>query len=163
MTNADDDIKIRDTNGIARRLAAPSEPLTAWQRAFREGFAPLLSTEGLRSLANALKRDDPRVITGATVYPPPLAFCGDEPVQKCCPVAWAALDGYPLNAATVALLDARFSELCFKADALLGEPTAVRYLLNEIDTWDRETMRQNLLGEVEWALSQRDEREGGAA
>jgi hypothetical protein len=54
-------------------------------------------------------------------------------------------------------LDARFAELCFKAESMLGEPMGVRYLLNEIDTWDRETMRRNLLGEVEWALAGRDE------
>jgi hypothetical protein len=127
----------------------------AWQRAFREGFAPLLTTDGLRSLAKALERDDPRLITCATVYPPALAFCGDEPVERCCPLAWAVLDGHSLNAATPTLLDARFSELCFKADALLGEPAAVRYLLNEIDTWDRDTMRRNLLGEVERTLAER--------
>jgi hypothetical protein len=115
-------------------------------------------------LAEALERDDQRLITGATVYPPALAFCGDEPVERCCPIAWAVLDGHSPNAATPALLDARFSEVCFKADVLLGEPAAVRYFLNAIDEMPRETMRQQLLSEVERTLTERAaQAEGGSA
>ena len=67
------------------------------------------------------------------------------------------MSGHSLNAATPELPDARFAELCFKAENVLGEPTGVRYLLNEIVTWDRETMGRNLLGEVEWVLGHWDE------
>jgi hypothetical protein len=98
---------------------------------------PPSRTDGLRSLKRALERDDPRLITRATVYPP---YGADEPVGKCCPLAWAILSGHPLNEVTPELLDARFLELCIRATALLGGSGSARLLLNEIDTSDRETM-----------------------
>jgi hypothetical protein len=69
-----------------------------------------------------------------------------------------------LNVATPSMLEQRFSEVCVRCEELVGWPAAARHFLNQVDEWDRETMRRELLAEVDWALAQRAERaKGGAA
>src|SRR5262249_35720369 len=43
--------------------------LMPWQRAWRQGFAPLISVRGLESLRKALIEDDPRLVQGKTTLP----------------------------------------------------------------------------------------------
>jgi hypothetical protein len=127
--------------------------MTAWQRCFRLGFAPLLSTRALEALRSALWSDDPRLITGATTSPPPLQAVESWPVEAACPLGLAAWLGE--NLATVGAVEAFFAGLCFEADRRLGEPGACRYLLNWIDDTPRKEMRQALLAEVEAELARR--------
>lgn len=140
------------------------DPPAAWQRAWRQGIAPQLTTEGLQGLQKALQENNPALITGATTFPPPLHCVADWPVQGCCPLCWLLLDGKNPHEVSVGQLEERFAQACCRADQLLGEPAAVRYFLNEVDEWTREELRQNLLPEVDLALTQRQPaKQGGAA
>ena len=65
----------------------------AWRRAWHEGLVPQLSTAGLRGLAQALKRDDTRIIQGSSILPPPVMCNQHEPAEHLCPLCWALLDG----------------------------------------------------------------------
>src|SRR6266404_2857675 len=130
--------------------------LTAWQRAWRDGIVPQLTIAGLQGLKAALERDDPCLITGATTFPPPLQCVTDWPVERCCPLCYALLDGKQPHEVSVGLLEDRFAAACYRADQLLGEPAAVRYFLNQVDGWSREELRQNLLPEIKLALAQRE-------
>jgi hypothetical protein len=124
--------------------------LTARQKTWREGFAPLMSTRALEALRDALERDDPRLITGTTTSPPPLQAVADWPVEGACPLALSGWQGGQL--ATVGQVEEYFVRLCHTADERLGEPAACRYLLNWVDDTPRAEMRQALLVEVLLAL-----------
>jgi hypothetical protein len=78
-----------------------------------------------------------------------------EPVEGCCPLCYALLGGKQPYAVSVGPLEERFAHTCWEADQLIGEPAAIRYFLNWIDETPREQMRQELLAEVELALTQR--------
>lgn len=142
-------------------IVITEDPPTAWQRAWRVGIAPQLSVEGLRGLQTALKNDDPRLITGATTNPPPLACMEREPVQGCCPLCFGLLDGSSPVAVSVGPLEECFAAACYRADQLLGEPAACRYFLNAVDEWSRPDLIRNLLPEVERALAERERQEAG--
>jgi hypothetical protein len=118
-----------DRDIILTGLPEP-EPVAAWQRCWRDGLAPQFTTRGLEGLAAALERDDARLITGATTYPPPLQCVANWPVERCCPLCYALLDGQPPDAVRVGELEERFAEACWAADQRLGEPAACRYFLN---------------------------------
>jgi hypothetical protein len=132
---------------------------TAWQRVWRLGIAPQLTTEGLQGLKAALERNEPRLITGATLLPAPLQPELNSPVQGCCPLCYGLLDGLQPGEVSVGLLEQGFAAACRKADELLGEPASVRYFLNAVDEWSRDELRQNLSPEIEWALAQRAEKQ----
>jgi hypothetical protein len=127
--------------------------MTAWQKTWREGFAPLLSTRALEALRSALASDDSRLITGATTSPPPLQCCASWPVEAACPLGFALWQGEQLG--TVGQVEEAFARLYYGADQRLGEPGACRYLLNWIDDTPREDMRPALLAEVEAELGRR--------
>ena len=48
-----------------------------------------------------------------------------------------------------------FARCCFEADERLGEPAACRWFLNWFDDAPRDTMRRELLAEVDAALAER--------
>jgi hypothetical protein len=125
--------------------------LPAWQHAFRNGLAPVLSTPGLVALCAALERDDSRLIQGATSSPPPLQAVLDWPVEGCCAVSLTGWLGDGLT--TVGAVSEYFARLCHQADERLGEPGAVRYFLNWFDDTDRRIMRWQLLAEVNRVLA----------
>jgi hypothetical protein len=137
-------------------MATSTIHLTAWQHAWRDGFVPQLTTQGLKGLCKALQENSPRLITGATTNPPPLQSVTNWPVDGCCPVFFALLDGRRPYEVSVGALEERWAMACYRADQLLGEPAACRYLLNQIDEWSREDLLRNLLPEVELALAQRE-------
>jgi hypothetical protein len=129
--------------------------LTAWQRVWQEGIVPQLTTKGLQGLQKALEQDSPRLIAGATTSPPPLQCMANEPVEGCCPLCYALLDGKQPYAVSVGPLEQRFAEACWDADQRCGEPGAIRYFLNAADEWSRPELIKNLLPEVRLALTQR--------
>jgi hypothetical protein len=127
--------------------------MESWKRCWREGFAPLLSTEHLEVLRLALVNDDSRLLQGVTTQPPPLQCVQDWPVEGACPIAWCGWQGDGLR--TVAEVEEFFAKCCFAADKRLGEPAACRWFLNWFDETPREQMRAELLVEVERALAER--------
>lgn len=125
-----------------------------WRRVWREGVAPLLSTCGLEALREALLRDDPELMQGATCEPHPDLAERGSPVQRGCLLAYPCWKADGLE--TVAELDEYFNRLCFETDQRLGEPGAVRWLIRPFDSqWSREEMIANLLPEVERELRRR--------
>ena len=120
---------------------------------FREHIAPLLSSAGLAALADALRRDDPRLLQGASTMPPPLYCVQDRPVEAACAVCYAAWQGDGVD--TAGLLGEEFCRLCFAIDQGMQEPAGCRWFLNWYDETPRDEMRRLLLPEVEQALAKR--------
>jgi hypothetical protein len=131
--------------------------MESWRKTWREGFAPLLSTDGLQSLATALATNDPRLIQQATSQPPPLLCVQDWPVEAACAVGYCGWQGDGLE--TVAEVEEFFARMCYEMDMKMGEPAACRWLLNDFDDRHREEMRRLYLTEVQRALAERLEKE----
>ena len=144
----------------------------AWRRVWLAA-APLLPTRGLERLRTALAEDDPRLLQEATTSPPPLACVQDWPCEGGCLIAYpvafedgdGALTNYidedgsvrhlPASAKTVGEVEERFAKVCYEVDKAVGEPAAIRYLLNQYDSWPRADMRRHLLPCVEAELERR--------
>src|SRR5438093_93489 len=127
--------------------------MESWQKVWRDGFAPGISTRGLRALRKALLADDARLTQGATTVPPPLASVIDWPVEAACVLGFGAWQGDGLE--TVGDVEEFFSRLCYEADCRLGEPAACRWFLNWYDEVPREEMRREMLAEVNRVLARR--------
>jgi hypothetical protein len=127
--------------------------MNRWQRVWREGVAPALSTNGLLVLKAALLADDPGLLQGATSCPPPMQCVLDWPCEGACAIGYAAWKGD--GAETVGEVEERFAKACYKADCELREPAAVRYFLNWFDETPRDQMRRELLAEIELSLKER--------
>jgi hypothetical protein len=128
--------------------------MNTWQKVWREGLAPRLSTSGLHALRRALVADDERLLQGDTTCPPYLDSLQDEGVQAACAVgycAWKGGDGL----FTVAQVNAQFERICWGADVALKEPAACRVFLHWFDHTPRKEMRQQLLEEVNRTLDER--------
>lgn len=127
--------------------------MESWRLVFRDGFAPVLPTEGLEALAEALRTDDMKLIQGATTSPPPLMSVSDWPVEASCPVGYCGWKG--LGLATVGEVEEFFRRCCAEADQRLGEPAACRFFLNAWDDSSRGEFFAEMLQEVELELSRR--------
>jgi hypothetical protein len=127
--------------------------MESWRMVWRDGFAPVLSTDGLEALWQALREDDPHLGQGATTTPPPLACNSGRALEGCCSIGWCGWKGDKL--ATVGAVEEFFARSCFEADQRLGEPAACRWFLNWFDDTPRDEMRRQLLDEVESALAAR--------
>ena len=128
-------------------------PPASWCRVWRDGIAPQLSTDGLAALAEALARDNPCLIQGATTVPPPLECVRDWPLEAADAIVFAAWQSGQVQ--TVAEGEADFARVCFEADQRLGEPAACRRFLNWYDEEPRDQMRRELLEEVNRSLALR--------
>jgi hypothetical protein len=129
------------------------EPMESWQRAWRIGVAPQLSTAGLQALRQALVSNDPKLLQGATCSPPPLQCVQDWQVEAACAIGYCGWQGDGLN--TVGEVEEHFARTCFEADKLLGEPAGCRWWLNWFDETPREQMRTALLAEIDRNLAER--------
>lgn len=132
--------------------------LESWQKAFRLGFAPYISTPALEALLSALENDYPSLIQGATCIPPPLQCVQDWPVEGGCGISYcAAIEAGGLLIAMVSEVEETFARWCFEANSALGEPAGCRHFLNWFDETPREEMLQKLTEEVQYILTQREE------
>ena len=127
--------------------------MESWRKVFREGFAPIMSDMALSALQDALVRDDPALIQGATSSPPPLNCVQDWQCEAACLIGICGWKGEGLK--TVGEVEDFFARACYDMDQRLGEPAACRWLLNWYDDTPRPEMRRELLAEVELTLSQR--------
>src|SRR5579883_830765 len=105
--------------------------MEGWRKVWREGFAPVLSTESLEALADALERDDRRLTQGSTTTPPPLMCVQDWPCEGACALGYCGWHGEGLQ--SVGEVEEFFAKCCFEADRRLGEPAACRWFLNWFD------------------------------
>ena len=127
--------------------------MESWQKVWRDGVAPLLSTPALEALRRALVEDDTRLVQGSTTTPPPLQCVQDWPVEGACALGFCGWQGDGLE--TVGEVEEFFARMCFEIDQRLGEPAGCRWFLNWFDETPRDAMRQDLLGEVNLALAAR--------
>lgn len=127
--------------------------MESWRMVWRDGFVPVLSTNGLTVLRDALRGDDTRLTQGSTTTPPPLLCVQDWPCEGACALGYCGWLGEQLN--TVGEVEEFFAKSCFEADQRLGEPAACRWFLNWFDDTPRDQMRRDLLSEVELALAER--------
>lgn len=127
--------------------------MESWRLVWRDGFAPVIGTEGLSALAEALRTDDERLTQGSTTTPPPLLCVQDWPVEAACCLGLCGWLGDGL--ASVGQVEEYFARVCFEADQRLGEPAACRWFLNWFDDTPRDQMRRELLEEVERELRNR--------
>lgn len=136
-----------------------SETIESWRKVFRDGFAPLCSTEGLEAIHEALRTNDKRLIRGSTTQPPPLTTTEGWPVEACCLVAYSGWQGDKLE--TVGEVETYFARMCCEIDNRLGEPAACRWLLNAFDGDAHEAkdywagLRRELMAECKLALEAR--------
>jgi len=132
---------------------ARSSIMESWRMAWREGFAPVLSTKGLESLWHALRNDDARLTQGSTTTPPPMLSMAACPCDGADAIGWCGWRGEQLE--TVGEVEEFFSRICYEADLRLGEPAASRWFLNWFDDTPRDELRRELLGEIERTLAVR--------
>ncbi len=141
---------------LADRVRGPGgplagEPLEAWRRVWRIGFAPHLGLPQLESLRDGLAADAPGLIQGETARG---AWGTHDRAEACacaCALGYALWRGDGLE--TVGeVLDA-FAALCGLADRALGGRVACAPFLEWFDDSPREEVRRQLLPEVERALA----------
>src|SRR5262245_55628396 len=130
--------------------------MESWCKVWRDGVEPLLSTEGLEALRQALRNDDPRPVQGATTTPPPLQCVQDWPVESACALGYCGWVGG--GRGTGGEVEEFFARMCFEVDQRLGEPAGCRWFLNWFDETPRGQMRVELGQEVERALKLRRQR-----
>ena len=128
--------------------------MNTWQKVWREGLAPRLSTAGLHALRRALVADDEHLLQGDTTMPPCLESLQDEAVAAACAVGFCAWQGGE-GLFTVAQVNAQFERICWGADVALREPAACRVFLHWFDQTPRKEMRRQLLEEVNRTLEER--------
>jgi len=84
-----------------------------WRKVWRDGLAPVLSTKGLLALSDALAKDDPRLIQGATTTPPPFQCVLDWPCESADVIGFCAWQGDGLE--TIGEVEEFFAKACFEA------------------------------------------------
>lgn len=120
--------------------------MESWRKVWRDGMAPQLSVASLGALQKALQHDDPRLLQGNVVSPPPLERLRDWPVEAACALGYCGWQGEGLE--TVAEVEEFFARVCFETGQRLGEPAACRWFLNWFDDTPRDEVRRELLTEV---------------
>lgn len=135
------------------RGKAGGKQMDRWRQVCRDGLAPVLSTDGLTTLADALGRDDPCLVQGHTCVPPALQACSDELVEAACAIGFCGWQGEGLL--RVGEVEDFFRQACDRADEALGEPAACRFFLHWFDRAPRAVMRRELMAEVGRALRRR--------
>ena len=129
-----------------------TKQMESWRKVWRVS-AELLSTPALEALRQALIKDDPKLLQGATTSPPPLQCVQDWPCEGACAWSYGAWKGD--GEETVGEVETFFAQMCFDVDQALGEPAGCRRFLNWFDETPRDEMRPKLLAEVNRSLALR--------
>lgn len=129
--------------------------MTSAELTWKKGFAPLMSKAALDALLAACETDDKRLTQGSTTTPPPLKCVADWPCEGACLLGFCGWQGDNAGDATVGEVEEYFAVACFRADEILGEPAACRWLLNWFDDTPRSEMLTTLAGWVRDSLAER--------
>jgi len=127
--------------------------MESWRTCWREALAPQMPTAGLEALRDALERDDPTLLQGETINPPPFRCVHTWPVRGACVISYCGWRGLALE--TVGEVEEFFARTCFNADRTLGQAAAIHWFINWADDTPRAEMRRQLLPEVERILALR--------
>ena len=129
-------------------MAAEATSLPAWVRVWRDAITPLATVEGLQRLLWALKKDDERLIQGATTKPPPLRCVEDWECEGACAIGFLGWE----EGGTVGTVEEFFASTCYAIDQTLGEPAGCRHFICWTDETPRTEMRRLLIPEVERSI-----------
>ena len=125
-----------------------------WQKVWRKGIAPQLSTEDLCELRGGLKRDDRCLIQGSIAG----TTTGDASRSMLCEMACAI--GYigwrSRDIRTISGVEEYFAAVSNSASLLLGDPNAMMYFLSWFDQSPRKSVRSSLLEEIDLNLKERE-------
>lgn len=126
--------------------AAPVD-ISLWREVWADGLADQLPTDGLIALRDALVRDDPRLLQGATCQPS-AAYRSTRHlhVECACPVAYTL---WRTGFWTVGSLERAFHAALMAADREIGRERALSSFLCWCDDTPRDAMREQLLDVVE--------------
>jgi hypothetical protein len=102
-----------------------------WRCVLKVGVLPHATAEGLESLADALRRGDPRLIRRHLMEP--LYLCRDMPVACCCPLCWLVWQGR--RGVTVGEVYDGWQELCRACEAATGSKMALQSVVDALDGW----------------------------
>jgi hypothetical protein len=125
-----------------------------WRKVLAVGVLPHASAEGLASLADALRRGDPRLLRRRTVEP--LYVCPERSVTASCPLAWLAWRGR--SGVRVKAVEGAFERLLARCDEATGSKLAVQSFLAAWDAWGEDDVplpAAELLEAVEQELARR--------
>lgn len=125
-----------------------------WQKVFRDGFAPNLSTAGLLAVQKAIADDDPRLIQGNTAVPVPSHRTQYMLVKGADLIAFCGWQGDGLE--TVGDAEGFFANRCYECDVLLADPAGCSRFINQYDNWLRQEMLECMGKEVAFVLGQRN-------
>jgi hypothetical protein len=117
-----------------------------WRRVFREGIAPQLPLPALEALRTGLLKFDPRLRPGGTVQ-------GPAPISYACAIGYSGWKGLHLKSAADVV--SFFTEICDRANRILGDPGACSAFITWFDNNRREFVFPLLLSEVNRAIAQR--------
>jgi len=141
-------------------LVSPDEPLTrynpkypAYEKVFKKGFAPGISTNGLLALLQALEADSPDLIRGGTLLPVPYILRLDDPVEAACAIGYCGWKGEGLN--TVNDVEHYFGNQCSNASQRMGQELSSGWFLNWWDDNPREVVVPKLRDMVVEVLEER--------
>lgn len=126
----------------------------SWQWAWQALAAQQTDAE-LTSLAEALERNDSRLLQGATCEPAPMEWYFGDEVERACGVCWGLWQ--VRKCYRVGELDNAFRATLFAADQLLAEPAATRFFVNWFDETPRSIVFPALALEVRAELARRAE------
>lgn len=136
-----------------------------WRVVLAVGVLPHASAEGLASLAEALRRGDPRLVRRRLCEP--LYIYRELAVVSACPLCWLVWRGRP--GVTVGEVYDGWQALCDACAAACGSVMALQSVVDAIDGWcdggySAEPLpAAELLAEVERELARRAQTEAGRA
>jgi hypothetical protein len=128
-----------------------------WRTVLKVGVLPHAAAEGLESLAEALRRGDPRLIRRHLCEP--LYVYRDMPVCQSCPLCWLVWRGE--RGMTVGEVYDGWQALCDACAAECGSVMALQSVVDALDGWrdggfSAEPVTDGeLLAEVEGELARR--------
>jgi hypothetical protein len=126
--------------------------MEAWRRVFREGISPQLPMSALEALRNGLLKNDPRLRPGMTVEVGWTAG-GAPGILQACAIGYGAWKGICLESA--ADVESFFTEVCERANRLMGDPGACNHFITWFDGHRRDFVFPLLLTEVNRAIALR--------
>lgn len=145
-------MNVTESNFLVMELPKPPGTGLDWRWVWRDGLAELLPDAGLLALRDALVLDDPALVQGTTVQPPPFWSNSRLPVECGCPVAYAL---WKSGSVTVGAVAGYFRSVLRDAERKLGVEEATRSFLNWFDDTPRALAIEDLLIEVEAEMERR--------
>lgn len=120
--------------------------MESWRQVWRTGIVQQVDSRSLAILWEALKKDDPRIIQGATTVPTPVLQMMDQPVESADVIAFIGWQCF--GAAKVAEAEDFWFRVFRESNSKTNCPDSACYFLNWYDSCPRNEMRESLIAEI---------------